>query len=309
MSKAHEVQLGAYVDVRNDLQLVILFLLMWAVAHGVFMLLVKPISNALVPEDPVKSPSTPSPPTPTTGPTPKTSTSSTLRQRPTAQTVLAPSPTTPTTLKKKPKTTDRTKFNVSAWKLFTYGFQFVLGLYVLKDEPWIFTPRLYFEGFPELHVMRFEMKVYYLGCFASYLYQTLLLGILPKQKDFFAMIVHHLATLFLIGMSYTYGLFRVGAVILILHDAADPFMEIAKCFLYCRMQRFADSLFILFAIVFITTRNIIFPFYVIRSTFLYCVYPDGQAMPFGKWEIIKMIIKALVDKKVEGDVRDSDDDE
>ena len=79
------------------------------------------------------------------------------------------------------------------------------------------------------------------------------------------MLLHHIVSFFLVYISYTWAAFRIGAVILVLHDLADPFMELAKCFLYAGKQLMADILFATFAAVFIFTRNYIFPFYVITS--------------------------------------------
>lgn len=79
------------------------------------------------------------------------------------------------------------------------------------------------------------------------------------------MLLHHIVSFFLVYISYTWGAFRIGAVILLLHDLADPFMELAKCFLYAGKQLMADILFATFAAVFIFTRNYIFPLYVITS--------------------------------------------
>jgi hypothetical protein len=71
------------------------------------------------------------------------------------------SPVTPTTpggtkqprLKK--RTTDQTKFRVSAWKFVTYFTQLVIGYIALVNEgEWVWEPKRYFQGFPEEHIMR-----------------------------------------------------------------------------------------------------------------------------------------------------------
>lgn len=68
-------------------------------------------------------------------------------------------------------------------------------------------------------------------------------------------------------------------VIILLHDIADPIMELAKLNLYTRNTKTADFLFAVFALVFIATRNIIYPFYVIASVLKYCYWEDGTSMP------------------------------
>ncbi|KAJ3201280.1 Ceramide synthase 3 [Dinochytrium kinnereticum] len=153
----------------------------------------------------------------------------------------------------------------------------------------------------------------------------------PKQKDFVALLIHHIATVVVIMASYVLGLYRIGAVIMLLHDVSDPFMEIAKMFVYTGRQKLADIFFILFALVFIFTRNFIFPVYIITASPFYGYHPDGSVIPYGRYDlnyfcvaclcvlcvlhyywaylIVRMAIKALVDKKVEGDIRDDEDDD
>ncbi|KAL3651783.1 hypothetical protein CASFOL_004785 [Castilleja foliolosa] len=53
-----------------------------------------------------------------------------------------------------------------------------------------------------------------------------------RQKDFSVMMSHHVITVFLIAFSYTARLFRVGTVVLALHDGSDVFLEAAKVFKY-----------------------------------------------------------------------------
>ncbi|KAJ3198786.1 Ceramide synthase 3 [Dinochytrium kinnereticum] len=136
-------------------------------------------------------------------------------------------------------------------------------------------------------------------------------------------------TLTVVTASYLLGFYRIGSVILLLHDFADPFMEVAKMFVYMGNQKMADIFFIQFAIVFIFTRNFIYPVYVISSIPFFAYHPDGKLIPYGRWDlhylclgclcilcslqffwgslIVKMAIKAIGDKKVEGDIRDEDE--
>ena len=46
------------------------------------------------------------------------------------------------------------------------------------------------------------------------------------------MFFHHLVTMILVGCSYLLGYFRIGVIVMILHDISDPIMEIAKIFHY-----------------------------------------------------------------------------
>ncbi|XP_073663714.1 ceramide synthase 6 isoform X3 [Tursiops truncatus] len=80
-----------------------------------------------------------------------------------------------------------------------------------------------------------------------------------KRKDFGVMFLHHLVSIFLITFSYVNNMARVGTLVLCLHDSADALLEAAKMANYAKFQKICDLLFVMFAMVFITTRLGIFP--------------------------------------------------
>ncbi|KAJ8788504.1 hypothetical protein J1605_005235 [Eschrichtius robustus] len=80
----------------------------------------------------------------------------------------------------------------------------------------------------------------------------------PSQ-DFGVMFLHHLVSIFLITFSYVNNMARVGTLVLCLHDSADALLEAAKMANYAKFQKICDLLFVMFAMVFITTRLGIFP--------------------------------------------------
>jgi hypothetical protein len=170
------------------------------------------------------------------------------------------------------------------WKFVNFSVCASYGMYIASQESWIFTPQLYFAGWPE-HAMSIHVKTYYQMEFASYFFALILMPFEPKQTvmDYAALLVHHASTLFLIWTSFIYGFHRIGFVVAFLHDLSDPFMEIAKITLYSGRPKAADVLFGLFALVFIVTRNIIYPFYVIASYPLYGKHPDGTMVPSDDW--------------------------
>ena len=67
-----------------------------------------------------------------------------------------------------------------------------------------------------------------------YVFSTIAIFFEPKMKDFYQMFFHHLVTMALLGCSYALGYFRIGVIVLILHDVSDPLMEIAKVFNYVK---------------------------------------------------------------------------
>ncbi|KAJ3399863.1 hypothetical protein CcCBS67573_g01106 [Chytriomyces confervae] len=217
------------------------------------------------------------------------------------------------------------KFAKAAWKCFVYSVSTLIGLYVLFSDTWWMHPALWMLDYPDPTSV--EMKLYYMIGFGNYMYQTLSLR--TSETDFAAMVVHHSSTIAVITASYIFGFTRVGIIILLLHDCSDPIMEYAKCSLYLKKQQRADSFFTLFAVVFIVTRNILFP-YVIRCAHVHSILEDGTRMPRGSefwgnfclgclwvlaalnfyWGflIVKIAVKTAITGEVEGDIREQDDD-
>ncbi|TNN75611.1 Ceramide synthase 2 [Liparis tanakae] len=94
-------------------------------------------------------------------------------------------------------------------------------------------------------------------------YGSLLLSVAfdVKRKDFKEQIIHHLATLVLLSFSWCVNYIRIGTLVMIVHDASDVLLESAKLFNYAKWEKTCKSLFVLFALVFMVTRLIIFPFW------------------------------------------------
>uniref|UniRef100_A0A8C3BQP1 TLC domain-containing protein n=1 Tax=Cairina moschata TaxID=8855 RepID=A0A8C3BQP1_CAIMO len=90
-----------------------------------------------------------------------------------------------------------------------------------------------------------------------------------KRKDFKEQIVHHAATIFLISFSYCANYIRIGTLVLVIHDASDCFLEPTKIFNYMKWKKTCDSLFMIFAAVFLISRLIIFPYTVLYNTYYY----------------------------------------
>ena len=49
-----------------------------------------------------------------------------------------------------------------------------------------------------------------------------------KRKDFWEMFIHHIATLALLTLSWSNQMHRMGSLVLMVHDLADHWMELAK---------------------------------------------------------------------------------
>ncbi|KAI3652519.1 hypothetical protein MP228_001944 [Amoeboaphelidium protococcarum] len=173
---------------------------------------------------------------------------------------------------------------------------------------------------------------HYQYALAYYIYSTILVAFNlegPKQKDKLQMILHHLVTIALIVTSWYLKQFRIGCIILVLHDISDPIMELAKLSMYAQKQNYANGFFATFAAVFLVSRCVVFPLTVLQPCVRYLVSTYGYTkamtlMPqfpvflvllsilqilhvYWGSLIVKMIYDALTKGNVGEDIRDEDE--
>ncbi|KAJ4965041.1 hypothetical protein NE237_016890 [Protea cynaroides] len=114
---------------------------------------------------------------------------------------------------------------------------------------------------------RLPLKLLYMCQCGFYTYSiAALLTWETRRKDFSIMMSHHIITVILIGYSYITRFFRIGSIVLALHDASDVFLESAKISKYSEKEFAASLLFGLFVLSWLMLRLIFFPFWVIKSS-------------------------------------------
>ncbi|KAK4424194.1 Glycoprotein 3-alpha-L-fucosyltransferase A [Sesamum alatum] len=161
------------------------------------------------------------------------------------------------------------KCSESMWKLTYYGTAEFCILTNIYPEPWFNDIEAYFTGWPDQE-LKLPVKLFYMCQCGFYAYSiAALLTWETRRKDFAVMMSHHIVTVILISLSYITRFFRIGAVVLALHDASDVFLEAAKVFKYSGKELGASLCFGLFAISWLVLRLIIFPFWIIRSSSFY----------------------------------------
>ncbi|XP_063295969.1 ceramide synthase 2 [Pelobates fuscus] len=168
------------------------------------------------------------------------------------------------------------KFREASWRFTFYLLAFIAGMAVLVDKPWFHDLREVWKDFPKQTMLPSQYWYYMieLGFYWSLLFSV---AFDVKRKDFKEQIIHHVATIILISFSWCANYIRVGTLIMAVHDASDYFLESAKMFNYGGWKETCNSIFVVFAIVFIVTRIIIFPFWIIHCTW---VYPLEIYQPF-----------------------------
>ncbi|XP_056401673.1 ceramide synthase 2 [Hyla sarda] len=166
------------------------------------------------------------------------------------------------------------KFREASWRFAYYLLAFIGGLAVLMDKPWFHDLREVWKEFPKQTMLPSQYWYYMisLGFYWSLLFRV---AFDVKRKDFQEQIIHHVATIVLISFSWCANYIRVGTLVLIIHDASDFLLESAKMFNYAGWKETCNNLFVVFALVFIITRIIIFPFWILHCTWVYPleIYP------------------------------------
>ncbi|KAG0466617.1 hypothetical protein HPP92_018197 [Vanilla planifolia] len=152
------------------------------------------------------------------------------------------------------------KCSESMWKFTYYASVQMWVISILYQAPWAMNTKQYFEGWPNQE-LGLAVKLFYIYQCGFYVYSVGALLIWEtRRKDFSIMMSHHIITSILIGYSYLARFFRIGTVILALHDTCDVFLEAAKVFKYSEKETRASLCFGGFAISWLLLRLIFFPF-------------------------------------------------
>ncbi|XP_017262551.1 ceramide synthase 2-like [Kryptolebias marmoratus] len=157
------------------------------------------------------------------------------------------------------------KFCEASWRFAFYLISFGAGLCSLINTSWFWDHSECWRGYPKQAVTDTHYW-YYMLEMGFYLSLLLSVSVDVKRKDFKEQVVHHIATLFLIAFSYCANYVRVGLLVMLVHDSSDFLLESAKMFHYAVWTRTCDSLFVVFAVVFLVTRLVVFPIRIIHTT-------------------------------------------
>lgn len=157
------------------------------------------------------------------------------------------------------------KFCETGWRWCAYFCLHVLGVTIMTKKPWFWQTTEIWLGYPQLHYIDSEVWWYYMIELSFYWSLFFSQFADAKRKDFVEMFVHHLATIFLLVLSWTCHVHRVGSLVLFVHDFADHWLELAKLGRYAKYQKVCDIAFVGFLSVWVTTRMGVFPVWIIYS--------------------------------------------
>ncbi|KAH9640536.1 hypothetical protein HF086_001585 [Spodoptera exigua] len=154
------------------------------------------------------------------------------------------------------------KFCENMWRFTFYLYNFSYGLFILWEKEWLWDIDQCYIGYPHQGLTN-DIWWYYMISAAFYWSLTFSQFWDVRRKDFWQMFVHHIATILLLSFSWVCNLHRIGTLVLLVHDCADIFLDAAKAAKYANYQRLCDSIFAVFTVLWIISRLVVYPFYII----------------------------------------------
>ncbi|URE44959.1 ASC1-like protein [Musa troglodytarum] len=181
------------------------------------------------------------------------------------------------------------KCSESMWKLTYYAAVQIWVLSIIKQETWSLDTKEYFKGWPNQE-LKSSLILFYMCQCGFYVYSIGALVAWETQKRFFNndvsshsdlssdwIFLHYEIMLnpdlltFMAPFAGKLMFFRIGTMILALHDTSDVFLESAKLFKYSEKEMAASLCFGLFAISWFLLRLVYFPFWIIKASSYECV--------------------------------------
>ncbi|OWF56268.1 ceramide synthase 5-like [Mizuhopecten yessoensis] len=181
------------------------------------------------------------------------------------------------------------KFRECSWYFLFYTISFLSGLYILWDKPFFWDTKYCWIGCSKHHVPN-DLYWYYTIEMGFYWHMLLMLMFDSKRKDFPELVVHHIVTVLLLYFSFVSNQLRIGSLVLILHDSNDFMMAPSKMANYAKKQVLAEYFFVVFFVVWLVSKLIIYPFWLVWSaTFESLQYIDRNSLTIAYWSLNSLL--------------------
>ncbi|XP_064102934.1 ceramide synthase 6-like [Macrobrachium nipponense] len=160
------------------------------------------------------------------------------------------------------------KFMDCAYDLVCHSCFCLYGISIMKVKPWLWNITLCWANYPH-HNIDNDIWWYYMLCLAYFWSTTFMHLPRPGRKlnDTVPMVLHHLFTILLMMFSWTCNFVRVGSLVLVVHECADIPLLAAKMCKHAGVESGTDILFLVFLALWVLTRCVIYPFWIMHSAF------------------------------------------
>lgn len=140
-----------------------------------------------------------------------------------------------------------------------------------------------FATFPQ-NIRPWEIKLYMIVQEAWYVHMLIVTGLLQHYRtDYVENVIHHLATISLLGVSRYTRFVNISIMILTLTGASDLILHFGKIFIYLQYTLVTNVMFVIFALSFFIGRIVLYP-YIIYAWHTYARTCDpslGAGMYYG----------------------------
>ncbi|KAJ1957439.1 Sphingosine N-acyltransferase lag1 [Dipsacomyces acuminosporus] len=148
------------------------------------------------------------------------------------------------------------RFSEMGWSLVYIITTWCIGFKVWQQSPYYMNTRNLYTNYPDEHLlMPYGLKRFYLVQTAFWLSNIYTIHIEERRKDHYEMLTHHVATIALVLLSYTFHFTRFGHVFMLVMDFPDIFLSSAKLFRYLNQEVLPNILFGLFTITWVITKH------------------------------------------------------
>ncbi|NXM57774.1 CERS4 synthase, partial [Illadopsis cleaveri] len=158
-------------------------------------------------------------------------------------------------------------YEAKYWRFKFYFTSFFPGLALLYDKSWFWDHTMCWLKFSQqaelshylslvLHPLPPVLGWFY---FLELSFYCSLVATLPFDMKRKEEIIHHITTIILIFVSYCANMIWFGMIVMLVHDASDYILEIAKILCYVKGKWVCEAVFNVFAVVFIISQLVIFP--------------------------------------------------
>lgn len=156
------------------------------------------------------------------------------------------------------------KFEESFWKFIYYALAAIYGIVFISWEPVLRKPFIVYPN-----PITSKIYWYYMVQVSFYIWMSVCIFWDVRKRDFYQMATHHVVTLGLLVLSYTWQVVNVGSLIMILCDVADPFLELAKMLNYLKKETSSTIAFACFLVAFLGMRLFVYPVYAVYPATMY----------------------------------------
>jgi len=221
----------------------------------------------------------------------------------------------------------RAKFSESFWKFTYYLFTTIWAWGSVYRADFYSDTSLCWKGWPNQQWTP-SLRYFYITQLAFYLHSIVAhVTIEVRRKDYLQMLVHHVVTAMLICGAMYFNFFRIGAIVMFLHDINDVILEFSKMNQYRGSEGIAHIGLATLILSWTLTRIYLFPRKVIYSTLMESVHylwdivdnPILYLVTFNSllitlyllnifwWSLmLRMIYRFVRDKDFQQDVREKD---